>query len=180
MKNKENVRILAETGILVAVAVALDYVFGLVSPFRYGGSISPAMVPIFMIAVRRGWKPGIAAGLAFGILQSILNMYFLSVVQYALDYLVAFAVLGAAGFVRGAAEKPGRLALAFALGAFLRYLAHGLSGVWFWGMYAPEGVNVWFYSFILYNLPYMAASAAFSIAVGWIMQKRGLFRPDRV
>jgi thiamine transporter len=176
---KQSIRILTETAILLAVALVLDALAGLYSPFKYGGSISPAMLPIFILAFRRGWKSGLIAGFLFGILQSLVGMafgsfYFLGFIQYALDYLVAFTVLGVAGFFTGARKKMGPMLWGILLGSFLRYLAHGFSGVVFWGMYAPEGMNVWFYSFILYNLPYMAASAALCGAVAILLQKRGI------
>jgi len=176
---KSTIRIITETAILLAVALVLDVLAGLYSPFKYGGSISPAMLPIFFIAFRRGWRQGVLAGLLFGILQSLLgmatsNFFFLSFAQYALDYLVAFTVLGVAGFFPKGRDHTGPLVAGMLLGSFLRYVAHGLSGVVFWGMYAPEGMNVWFYSFVLYNLPYMAASAALCLALGILLQKRGI------
>lgn len=176
---KKSIRILTETAILLAVALVLDALAGLYSPFKYGGSISPAMLPIFILAFRRGWKSGLIGGFLFGILQSLVgmafgNFYFLGFAQYALDYLVAFTVLGVAGFFPRGRDQIGPLLWGILLGSFLRYLAHGFSGVVFWGMYAPEGMDVWFYSFILYNLPYMAASAALCGAVGILLQKRGI------
>lgn len=172
------IRILTETAVLLAVAVVLDALAGLYSPFRYGGSISPAMLPIFLLAVRHGWKRGLAAGFLFGVLQSLVgmalgNFYFLSLAQYALDYLVAFTVLGVAGIFPKALKNPWALGGGILFASFLRYLAHGFSGVVFWAEYATVP-NVWFYSFVLYNLPYMAASAALCLVLGLILQDRGL------
>ena len=180
MKNapSRQIRILTETAVLLAVAVVLDALAGLYSPFRYGGSISPAMLPIFLLAVRHGWKQGLVAGFLFGVLQSLVgmalgNFYFLSLAQYALDYLVAFTVLGFAGLFPRALRNPWALGGGILLASFLRYLSHGFSGVVFWAEYATVP-NVWFYSFVLYNLPYMAASAALCLVLGLIMQNRGL------
>jgi thiamine transporter len=53
-------------------------------------------------------------------------------------------------------------------------LAHGFSGVVFFAEYAPEGMNVWFYSFVAYNLPYMGASLALCLIIGGILWKRGI------
>lgn len=172
-------RVLTETAVLVAVALVLDTLAGLYSPFKYGGSISPAMLPIFFLAVRHGWKRGLIAGFLFGVLQSLVgaatgNFYFLSIPQYLLDYLVAYTVLGVAGFFAGAVRRPWLLAAAIFTAGFLRYLAHGFSGVVYWAQWAPDGVNVWFYSFILYNLPYMSASILLCIVLGLVLQNRGI------
>jgi thiamine transporter len=178
-ESKRSTRILTETAVLVAVALVLDTLAGLYSPFKYGGSISPAMLPIFFLAVRHGWKRGLRAGFLFGILQSLIgaatgNFYFLSIPQYILDYLVAFTVLGFAGCFPKAIDRPGWLALGILMGGLLRYLAHSFSGVVYWGELAPEGVNVWFYSFILYNLPYMMASILLCTVLALVLQNRGI------
>lgn len=174
----QRIRVLTETAVLLAVAVVFDTLAGFYSPFRYGGSISPAMLPIFLIAVRHGWKQGLVSGFLFGILQSLVgmatdNFYFLSLAQYALDYLVAFTVLGFAGIIPGALRNPWAFAGGMLLASFLRYLAHGFSGVVFWTEFSTVP-NVWFYSFVLYNLPYMAASAGLCLVLGLILQNRGL------
>jgi len=46
---KKDVKVYAEVAILVGVAVVFDLVFGFLSEgiFPWGGSISPAMFPIF-------------------------------------------------------------------------------------------------------------------------------------
>jgi thiamine transporter ThiT len=71
------------------------------------------------------------------------------------------------------------------LAAFIRYLSHGISGVLIWGSYTSwfneaYGTNVspFIYSFVVYNLPYMAASLVFCILVGIIMFKRGLLKTN--
>lgn len=180
MKQHKSIQILAEAGILIAVAVVLDYIFGLISPFRYGGSISPAMLPVFVLAYRRGWKAGILGGVALGVVSSLFNLYYLNPLQYALDYPVAFGVLGLAGLAKQGDAKVGPFLLGVLGASFLRYLSHGFSG-YFWFFAYPEVASDvtpswWLYSFVFYNLPYMAASAAFSAALGLVLLKRGLLR----
>jgi len=179
MKNRLKTQPVIEMGLFVAIAVVIDAIASLYSPFKYGGSISFAMLLIFIIAIRHGWKAGILSGFAFGILQALVavglgTIYVVGAFQFILDYLLAFMVLGVAGLFKNAKTKVLPFVLGMTLGSFLRYLAHGFSGVIFFGMFAPEGVNVWFYSFILYNLPYMAASYGLSLVIGLILQRRGL------
>ena len=63
MKNKE-LRFIAEIGIFTALGLVLDYAAGWYSNFIFpsGGSISIAMVPIFIIAFRWGLKGGLTVG----------------------------------------------------------------------------------------------------------------------
>lgn len=177
MKQRNQIHVIAEISVLVAIAVVLDAIAGLLPLFKFGGSISPAMLPIFIIAYRRGVKNAMIAGLAFGILQSLVaagmgNFWFLSIPQYLLDYIVPFILLGFAGIFKDALTKRSSFIYGIALGSFLRYLSHGFAGVVFWKDYAPEGMNYWFYSFIAYNLPYMAASFVFCLAIGLILFER--------
>ena len=181
MKKTFETKILAEMGILVGAAVVIDLLAGLYSPFRYGGSISPAMLFIFVIAFRHGTKAGLLSGVAFGIISSLVGWplgitYVIHPVQYALDYLVAFGVLGLAGIFKNGTRKALPMILGMTLGSILRYLAHGFSGIIFFASYAIElGHEVWLYSFVLYNLPYMAASYGMCLVLGLILQKRKIF-----
>lgn len=181
MKKRFNTKALSEMGILIGAAVVIDLLSGLYSPFRYGGSISPAMLFIFVIAFRHGTKAGIISGVAFGIISSLVGWplgitYVVHPVQYAMDYLAAFGVLGLAGVFKKGASDPLSLILGISLGSLLRYLAHGFSGIIFFASYAIElGKGVWLYSFVLYNLPYMAASYGICLILGLILQKRQIF-----
>jgi thiamine transporter len=179
MKKSSKTQPIIEMGLFVAIAIVIDAIASLYSPFKYGGSISFAMLLIFIIAIRHGWKAGVLSGFAFGILQALVavglgTLYVVGAIQFILDYVVAFMVLGVAGLFKNSQTKVLPFVLGITLGSFLRYLAHGFSGVIFFWMFAPAGVNVWFYSFILYNLPYMAASYALSLVIGLILQRRGL------
>ncbi|PKL01512.1 MAG: energy-coupled thiamine transporter ThiT [Tenericutes bacterium HGW-Tenericutes-1] len=181
MKKTFETKVLAEIGILIGAAVVIDLLAGLYSPFRYGGSISPAMLFIFVIAFRHGTKAGILAGVAFGLISSLVGWplgitYVVHPIQYALDYLVAFGVLGLAGLFKKGTTKALPFILGITVGSFLRYLAHGFSGIIFFASYAIElGHEVWLYSFVLYNLPYMAASYGMCVVLGLILQRRNIF-----
>ncbi|MBN2540484.1 MAG: energy-coupled thiamine transporter ThiT [Bacilli bacterium] len=184
---RERINTIAEMAILVGVALVLDLIAGLFSPFKYGGSISPAMLPIFIIAYRRGWKNGMLAGLVFGVLQLItlgtevftwiIDPTPLKIIAViALDYIVPFALLGLAGMFKNPLSNHWSFIGGIALGSFLRYLSHGMSGVLVWYTYAEAiGVNPWLYSFVLYNLPYMAASFVFCLILGLLLYKRGIW-----
>lgn len=202
MKQREKILIITEIGILVGIALVLDVIFGLLSiaTFPWGGSVSLAMLPIFIIAYRRGVKSGLIAGLIFAILQMLVSGMFTSsviaaipdstflgpkwmnlIMVYLLDYLIPFTLLGLAGLFKNALTnlKPFILGMVFA--SFLRYISHGLSGVIIWSGYTEwfneefnMNVSPFVYSFVAYNLPYMLASLVFCILVGIVLFKRGL------
>ena len=67
-----NIRCLCEAAILVALAQALSYVKLMQLP--NGGSLTPAMFPMLLFAIRWGVKPGLLAGFAFGLLQLIFDV----------------------------------------------------------------------------------------------------------
>ncbi len=185
---KKEIRVIAEIAILVGLAVVLDLLAGLFSPFKQGGSISPAMLPIFIIAFRHGWKKGVFAGLVFGAIQLLLagSEVFSWIIDptplkiamvVVLDYILAFAVLGLAGVFKDPLKNIKSFILGIALGSFLRYISHGFVGVFVWGVYAESfGIaSAWFYSFVFYNLPYMASSFALCLIIGLILYRRGIW-----
>ena len=96
-----------------------------------------------------------------------LGGYIVDPVQALLDYPIAFAALGLAGFLRA---YP---LLGVTLGIVGRFLAHFASGVWFFWMYAPEGVSPFIYSAV-YNGSYLIVELVLSLVIIYILQKRRL------
>ena len=85
---------------MVALAQILGYLKLAEAP--NGGSITFAMFPIILFAVRWGLRPGLMAGFLFGLLQLIFDgAYAWGWQSMLLDYLVAFTPLGLAGLFRG-------------------------------------------------------------------------------
>ncbi|MFP4178162.1 MAG: energy-coupled thiamine transporter ThiT, partial [Acholeplasmataceae bacterium] len=56
--------------------------------------------------------------------------------------------------------------------AFLRYLSHAFGGAIIFAEFAPEGMNPWFYSFVVYNAPYMLSSTALTLMVGLLIRSK--------
>ena len=57
-----SLRCLTEAAILVALSQVLSYIKLMELP--NGGSLTPAMFPLILFAVRWGWKSGLLAGFA--------------------------------------------------------------------------------------------------------------------
>ncbi len=135
----------------------------------WGGSVSLNMLPLLVIAVRRGTAPGLVAGGLYGLVDFMVNPYVVHWVQPLLDYPVAYGLLGVAGLVapRVTSALDGSrlgmftvwLSLGVVLAALGRFSAHFIAGIIFFGEYAPPGQPVWLYS-ALYNASYVVPSAA--------------------
>jgi thiamine transporter len=161
MRNKT--RVLVEGALAVAMTVAFSYIRLWRMP--QGGSVTLENVPLLIFALRHGLKYGVGAGFVAGIIQLTLGGYVVHPIQALLDYPLAFAALGLAAFVR----KP--LWGGLTLGTISRLFCHVLSGVIFFGSYAPEGTNVWLYS-IIYNGSYMVPNLILGIFVTYLVWGR--------
>lgn len=132
-----------------SLCIALSFVLSYIRLYRFpqGGSITPAsMLPIYIFAIMFGPTAGILAGFAFGMIQLIQDPYVIHWAQFFLDYPLSFGALGLAGLYRK------NLGVSCLIGGFGRFLMNFLSGVIFFGAYAPEGMNVFLYSLIVNGL----------------------------
>lgn len=101
-----------------ALSVALSFLRLIELP--QGGSITLELLPVFYIAFLRGPWHGIAAGLISGTIQLILRPFIVHPVQVLLDYPIAMAVAGVAGFLRGMdSDRAVRTGLAAMFGLIL-------------------------------------------------------------
>lgn len=174
---------LIEVAIFSALALILDLIpFLSFKVWAQGGSISFAMIPIFIISYRWGLKGGLLSGLLFGVLRVISGTAWIAhPVQGLLDYPVAFTVLGFAGLFKTQAAnalKAGAkstfvkwVTIGVTLGSTLRFFSHYLAGVVFFDSLI-DGMNIWLYSFV-YNASYIIPSAIINIiAVAFLFSKR--------
>ena len=153
---------LTESAMLIAIATVLSLVK--LAELPYGGSVTIAsMLPIIIIAYRYGSVWGFLCGLVHGAIQLVLGLNTLSYVTgwasvaavIFLDYIIAFALIGATGFTRKL-TKSQRAALVSAcvIGSALRYLCHVVSGATVWaGLSIPTSAALK-YS-LVYNATYM-------------------------
>ena len=173
MKNF-NVKVLCEIAIFAAIGFVLDILQGGIwkGAFVNGGSIGFAMVPVFVIAYRRGLVPGILCGLLLSLVQMMGGIYVINAssgwkqtvgpfIQIMLDYVLAYTVVGVAGAFSGMYKNGNGKTKVIAIivgcvsGGMLKYACHVLSGGLFWlgdGSYKFLGVanSSWLYSFV-YN-----------------------------
>lgn len=162
-------KILSEIIIFVALAGALSLVSHSFFNLPQGGSINLGMVPILWLALRRGPKIGIFAGVVFGFVDfSLTPSSIVHPVQLILDYPLAFACLGLAGLFRNLTTVGPSIGVIVA--GTGRFLCHFASGMVFFAIYAPEGVSPLIYSAI-YNATYLVPAIAVCMAIILILQK---------
>lgn len=166
MTNKT--RRLTESAMLLAVAIVLELVSKMFIPeMPFGGQITlVSMLPVVLISYRHGVKWGICSGFAYALLEMAIGTktvmaafqpdYFgdgvmigNALIMCALDYVVAFTVLGLGGLFRNKIQNSGVALMSgslVALGA--RYVAHIASGYILFAGYAEwfftqEGFPAW-------------------------------------
>ena len=146
----KNKKISAKQLAFAAVALALATVCSNIRLFRLpmGGAITLfSMLFVTLIGYWYGSAVGLMAGVAYGLLQMIFDTYVVSLPQVLLDYPLAFGALGLSGFF---SEKKNGLVIGYLVAITGRFLFSVLSGVVFFGMYAPEGMSPLVYS-VAYN-----------------------------
>ena len=166
MQNKT--KRITESAMLLAVAIVLELVSKMFIPeMPFGGQVTlVSMLPVVLISYRHGVKWGLVAGVTYAVLEMALGaktvaaafqpgyfgdtvMLLNALIMCALDYLMAFTVLGLGGCFRNRIAKPGVALLCgslVALGA--RYLAHIGSGYilfsgWAEWFFTQEGFPAW-------------------------------------
>ena len=200
---------LTESAMLIAMAVVLELVGKMVIPeMPFGGQLTLAsMLPIVLISYRHGVRWGLVAGFGYSLIQMALGartvtaafqpgyfgdgvMLLNALVMCALDYVLAYTVLGLGGLFRDRMQPAAALALGSLVALGCRYLTHILSGYilfagwaeWFftqegfpgWGAslvasLSPEALG-WVYS-IVYNGMYMVPEMLLTAAAALLVAK---------
>ena len=157
-----------------AVLVALSLILNQITIFRMpqGGSITAfSMVPVVLCAYLFGVRRGLICGMCVGLITLIFNPYVIHPVQLLLDYPLAFGALAMGGIF--ASTKYG-LVKGYIFGVICRYICAVLSGIIFFGDYAPEGFNAVTWS-LWYNATYLTVEGVISVVLLCIPQIRSLF-----
>jgi thiamine transporter len=157
-------KILAEIIVLVSLAGALSLISHSFFRLPQGGSINLGMVPIFWLAIRRGWKIGAFGGAVFGLVDLAIEPFVVHPIQLVLDYPLAFAVLGLARVFQ---KYP---VVGVFAGSTGRFLCHFVSGLVYFADYAPPGMSPTVYSAV-YNGTYLVPSAIVCAVIIGILQR---------
>ncbi len=141
-------KMLVQGALCVGMAFVLSYIKLFSMPL--GGSVTLfSMLPIVLFAWLYGPVAGFTAAFAYSLLQIVQGAYVIHWAQFILDYLVAFTVLGVAGFFKKS------LPLGMAVAGLCRMACSVLSGVVFFSEYAAEAGYT---SAIWYSVVYNAST----------------------
>lgn len=150
--------------VFCAAAIALGTVLSNIKLFHFptGGSIT--LLSMLIISLPGYWfglGAGLITGVAYGVLQLIIDPYVLFPLQLIVDYILAFGAFGLSGLFTNA--KYG-LIKGYVAAIFGRFVFATISGWIFFGEYAWEGWNPLAYS-LVYNAIYIFAEAAVTIII---------------
>ena len=147
-----------------AMAIALGTVLSnlKVYEFPFGGSITLlSMLIICLPGYWFGLGAGVITGVAYGVLQLLVDPYVLFPMQLLVDYPLAFGALGLSGLF---ANSKNGLLKGYLVAIFGRYVFAVISGWIFFGTYAWEGWSPLPYS-LAYNACYIFAEGAITLAI---------------
>lgn len=175
--SKFQTRSIAFAGLLLALAFGLSYIRLFKGP--YGGSITvAALLPVALYSYMFGCKKGTIVGVIFGLLQFIQDPYFYHILQFFLDYILAFGFVGLCGGMFKNIIKHPELSLSAGLGVgiVMRFISHFISGAVFFGAWGYDYgyTSIWTYSFV-YNIAYVLPDGIIAVAVGFILLKSKMF-----
>ena len=164
INHSKKVKVLSEAIALVALSSILHLIRVYTLP--QGGSITAgSMIPIFLLALRRGAIIGVLGGVAFGLIVLIEEPFLYHPIQMLLDYPIAFGSLGLAGFFK---KKP---LIGVSIGIISRFISHFISGIIFFASFAPKGMNPALYS-ALYNGSYLSIEFIITVTIVYFILKR--------
>ena len=129
-----DVRSMSFAAMCLAVAFVLSFIK--IVDLPQGGGITPvSMLPIILFSYIYGYKKGFVVSFVYFLLQLLQGVYFLNVVQFCFDYLIAFTIIGVAGFFRK------NLVLGTIAAHLLRYASHVIAAYAFFREFNQTGIN---------------------------------------
>ena len=160
-KQKTTTKTMVASALLVALSIVLSQIT--IYSFPQGGSVSLfGMLPIVICAYFFGTRRAVMCGMCVGMIDLIFKPYVIHPLQLLLDYPLAFGAIGLAGLIF-MARKDG-LIPAYLFGVLCRYICAVISGVVFFGAYAPEGFSALTWS-LWYNVLSLAIEAAGTVVL---------------
>lgn len=150
--------------VFCAMSIALGTILSEIKiiDFPWGGSATLlSMLVICLPGYFFGLGAGLLTGVAYGVLQLLVDPYVLFPMQLVMDYFLAFGALGLSGLFSNAKKGLLKGYLVAILG---RYLFAVLSGWIFFAEYAWEGWPVLPYS-LVYNGIYIFAEGAITVVI---------------
>lgn len=150
---------IVETGIFVAIALLLNISIFKIRIGENGGSISFAMIPLVVLALKNNFRKSfLSIGLIYGLLNCIFDGY--GFVSFPFDYLLAYGSLAIISLYRNKIlsknnKSYGYLVIAIILTCFTKLILHTISGVVFY--------ELTFLGSLIYNAIYVLPSMGITL-----------------
>lgn len=156
---KQRILFVCEIAVFSALALVFDLFSSQFLKFSWlqGGSISIAMLPIFLMSYKWKAKGGFLIGLIVGSVQVIWGAsYIINPIQVLLDYILAYGILGISGLIwKNISSYKGFkhilfIILGIVISCTFRLVFATLSGFLYWGTALIPS--------LIYNLTYILGS----------------------
>lgn len=148
----KNNRIDTKKMVMVGMTCAISYVLYMIPLIRYpqgGGITLLSMMPVMILSIVCGRSAGLTGGLIFGLLKILNGSMILHPAQFLLDFILGNMALGLAGTF--GSNKKYKIVCGCILAVVLSVACSVISGVVFFGQFAPEGLSKIVYS-LIYNV----------------------------
>ena len=157
MKRSEKLKKLIICALMIALANVLSFVK--IDMPMGGGLTICSMVPLVLLAFIYGPKWGLSCAFIYSVFQLLFGLDnvayasngFIAAVIILFDYIVAYSVIGLAGFFRDEKRSSKRIILASVTVLLLRFVCHFITGAFVWDALWPNEFGL---SPIVYSLAY--------------------------
>ncbi|ORU00057.1 Substrate-specific component ThiT of thiamin ECF transporter [Anaerovibrio sp. JC8] len=144
--NHFSAQLLSRTALIIAMTTVLGQIHFFKMP--QGGEVNiGTMVPLILLAYCYGSRVTLLAGFICGTINLMVNPYFYHPVQVLFDYPFPYMAMAVMALFKK------RIILGTVVAFFLKFMCHFISGVVFFGAYAPEGTSP-----VIYSAVYNAAT----------------------
>ena len=166
-KIKITVKMIVHIGLTIALTVILHMIR--IYHMPQGGSVTlGSMIPIILLAYYYKPSVGYLAGFLYGLINLIQDPFIIHPLQVIFDYPLPYMLLGIAGYFKK------NIFLGATLAIIARFCCHFISGIVFFGDYAPEGTSVYLYSF-LFNITYLLPELIITLFILYLLPIKRIF-----
>ncbi|MGL5869984.1 energy-coupled thiamine transporter ThiT [Clostridium chrysemydis] len=169
IRELKNKRLKTRELVIIGVMSAASFILHTIQFIKYpqgGGITLLSMLPILLLSIIYGARVGMTSGLIVGILELLIGGFVVHPVQILLDYILSNMFLGLSGIF--GSDKKYKYILGSGLAMFLSLVTCIISGVVFFGNFAPKGMNVLLYS-IIYNGSSMGVESVITLIVLFLL-----------
>ncbi len=168
----QSVHKITEVAMLISLAFVLEVIASALPRQPQGGSVTISLIPLIIIAYRRGFATAFTAGVIFGLLNWMLAGFVIWVhwMEGPLDYLLANGVVAVTAFYFAKHRQQAKyFAIAGVIGGFARYFIHYLSGIIFFREFAD---GHWAIYSLTYNGVYMIPTIILVSVLGYLVYQK--------